>query len=501
MTRGRDDSRDDAYDVPAMNTGAQRATLRELLAAAYFDRRRILATLLLGLLLTAGAAMLVPKRYTAEASLLLRLGREYVYTPEVGDANASQPLTYDREQTLQAEAKILTSRDVLESVVDKMGAATIYPALSQAGGSAPQQRARAVLALERAVDADLLKGSNLLQVSYRHDNAELAAQVLAQLIEGYLHKRLVVFSSASYGTAEADFAQRTAELRAAEAKIAEFKQAHGIRSFAEEQTLLLTQRNAVEQRQSDVALALAQAGGRNGALQARLPAIPSEVTLSTETQRGEAAESARKLVLDLRLKEREASAKYHDTEPAVQDARADLQRATAYLRELEAQPPRSVRTGRSALRDGAESALLNAGTELAQAQAGRQTLVQQRAALDKRLAELAASESELRTLERERHLTEVNYDAAAKRLRDETVLADLDRQRKSNVSVVQRPMVPLEAKSVRGIVLLVGGLLSVFAAVLVAFLSALWRDTFLSPAQAERALGLPTLASIPRTTP
>lgn len=487
------------HGPPGLAHANHPTTLRDLVAAAYHDRRRIAIALLLGLLLTAVAASLTPRRYTAEASLLLRLGREYVYTPEVGDPNAAQPLTYDREQTLLAEAKILSSRDVIESVVDKLGVAGIYPALAGSGEPPAQQRARASLLLERSLDAELLKGSNLLQVSFRHDNPELSAQVLAQLIEAYLKKRSQVFSSASYGTAEADFAVRTNELNAAELRIAAFKSAHGIRSFTEEQSLLLAQRNAVEQRQSDVALSLAQAGGRTAALQAGLAQIPAEVTLSSETQRGEAAESARKQLLDLRLKERDALAKYHDSEPAVQDVQADIRRVNGYLKELEAQPPRSVRTGRSPVRDGAETALLGSSAELGQARAGKTTLADQRSAIDKRLGDLAGSERELRTLERERKLTEVNYDAAAKRLRDEMVLADLDRQRKSNVSVVQRPMVPLEAKSARGIVIVVGLLLSVCAALLTAFLSALWRETFLTPAQAERALGLPTLAAIPRS--
>jgi polysaccharide biosynthesis protein PslE len=475
-----------------------RVTLRDILTVAFHDRLRIALALLLGLLLTAAVASMVPKKYTAEASLLLRLGREYLYTPEVGDPNAAQPVPYDREQTMLAEAKIMTSHDVIAGVVNTLGAAQIYPGMAALTASPDERNAKATLALQKSLDAELLKGSNLLQVSFKHDNAQTSARVLNEVIEAYLRKRAQVFSSTSNGGAEADVLTRREQMTAIEARLAQFKSERGIRSFAEEQTLLLAQRNAIEQRQSDVGLALAQADGRTQSLNRQLSRIPAEVKLSTETQRGEAAENARKVLLDLKLKEREAGNKFFDGEPAVQDARANLQRANEHLRELETQPPRTTRVGRSAVRDGTESDLVRSTADLLQSKAGSAALAAQRSAINTRLTELATSEDELRTLERERRLTEAQYEAATKRLRDERVSADLDRQRKSNVSVVQRPTVPTEARSLVPVVVVVGGLLSLCAALLVGFLSALWRDTFITPSEVQRGLGVPLLASVPR---
>jgi len=448
-------------------------SLRDMLVSLHRDRRRILAALFTGLLLTAIVAEIVPDRYTAEAALLLGPGRENAYTPELGDSAAAQPTAYDFEQTQQAEARIVASRDVIDEVVAEMGAATIYPALA-ASGDHSQQRAKAALAISRALDAELLKGSNLLQISYWHDNPQMAALVLQRLIDAYRRKRMQLFSATGYGSAQADFAVRAEELDSAEANAAAFKRAHGIQSFAEEQSLLLVQRNVLEQREADIALNLSQAKGRSQALRSRLAALPTEVVLSSETQRG-GVEGARQPMVELRVKD--------------------------YQRARDANATRSVLTGRSAVRDGAESELLRASADLGQARAGQSSLQEQRASIDQRLAELAASESDWRRLERERRLAEANYEAAAKRLRDESVLADLDRQRRSNVSVVQKPTVPLEAKSARSAVLAIGVLLSLCAALLTAFLSALWRDTFLTPDQVRRGIGLPLLGTISRVGP
>ena len=474
-----------------------RVTLRDLLTIAWHDRKRIGAAVLAGLLLTLLAALSMPRNYSAEASLLLRLGREYLYVPETGDPSTAQPLPYDREQTLVAEAKILTSRDVLESVVAQLGVARVYPQITTNRTATAAEQAEATKALGRAIKADLLKGSNLLQVSFRHPDAETSARVLDQVIDSYLLKRRDVFASSSGGQAEAELAARRIQLNTAEARLASFKQARGIRSFSEEQSLLLAQRSEIERRQTETNLALAQADGRRAALAAQLGRLPAEVKLQRETARGEAAEAARKLLLDLQLKEREASSKFFDGEAQVQDVRADIERVKAHLRMLEQSPPEAVRTGRSPVRDGAESDLVRSAADLSQSRSGLTALAAQRAAIDKRLGELANSESELRALERDRRLAEVQYEAAAKRLRDERVLTDLDLQRKSNVSVVQRPAVPAQAESKRSLVLVLGIILSLGLGVLVAFLSALWRDTFLTPADVQRELGLPLLGAIP----
>ena len=484
-----------ARDQDAPNYTPRGTALLELLTVFFKDSKRIGTAFLLCLVLTVIVSFVPSKKYTSDAALLLRLGREYVYTPEVGDSNTGTPITYDREQTLLAETKILTSREIKFSVLDKMGVAQIYPHL--AVGTPEQQRNAALPLFERALEAELLKGSNLMQVSFTHTDPVVAAKVLTQVIDAYLQRRSVIFASAAYGTAEADFVIRTIQLNEAETKLAALKSKRSIRAFGEEQTLLLTQRNSLELRQADSALLLAQANGRTASLKNSLEGLQADVTLSSETQRSDATESARKILLDLTLKERDLSAKFLDGHLLVQDVRADIKRTNDFIRELEAKPIRNVRTGRSPARDMVESELLRSKADAQQASAGASALLAQRTAIDQRLAAFAVTEIELPALERERRFAEVNYDAAAKRLRDEQALEDLDRKRRSNVSIVQAPVVPMKAKILQPLILLVGLFLSLCAALLTAFLSALFRDTFLTPDHVERRLGLPMLAAIP----
>ena len=473
------------------------SSLREVLTHLMADRWRIGSVFLLGLVLTVVAAYLAPKHYVADASLLLRLGREYIYTPEVGSTDNATPIAYDREQSQAAESRILLSRDLHEAVLDKLGDATVYPELAAAIPDPAKRRAQALVAFGNAVTAELLKGSNLLQVSFKHKDAEMSARVLSQLVEAYLNKRIEVFSRSVRGTVDAEFSARKAELTRAEAALATFKAQHGISAFNEEMSLLLAQRNQLDQRLTDNRLSVAQASGRTQALRNGLNDLRGDVQLMSETQRSDAVDHARNLLVDLRLKERDLSSKFSDDNFAVQDIRTDIARTEMLLREYEARPQRTVRTGRNPARDATETDLVRTQADRSQASAGTSTLATQRAAIDQRINVLAAAESTLRTLERDRRLAETTYEAAAKRQRDEQALEALDRQQRSNVSIVQSPRVPLEAKSMRPAILLFGTVLSLCAALAAAFIGAALRDTFLTPEELQRGLDVPLLAAIP----
>ncbi len=66
-------------DMIVVPQSAARGTpLRDLLTHAFRDRYRIALAFAIGMVLTVVASMLPSKKYTSEAALLLRLGRENI---------------------------------------------------------------------------------------------------------------------------------------------------------------------------------------------------------------------------------------------------------------------------------------------------------------------------------------------------------------------------------------------------------------------------------------
>src|SRR5262245_35001921 len=66
-----------------------------------------------------------PPMFEAEASLLVRLGREYIYRPEVGPNE--NPRTPSLSEMVNSEVEILSSRDLAEQVVKELGVQKLYP--------------------------------------------------------------------------------------------------------------------------------------------------------------------------------------------------------------------------------------------------------------------------------------------------------------------------------------------------------------------------------------
>lgn len=483
---------------------ASRGSLRDALAHCFRDRRRIGLAFLIPFLVTIGLGFVPTPRYTSDASLLLRLGREYFYTPEVGDATAAAPVAFDREQTLRAEVEILTSRDVEEAAIAKIGLARIYPKMAEAKVDTPaneQKRlASALIEFNRNLDVVLAKDTNVVHLSFTHTDPVMATEALSAVIDIYLDKRRAIFNASSSTGTQEHVASLRYRLNETEHRLDELKRTRNIQSFPEQQTLLLAQRQSVEMKLADASLALAQSAGRAAALKSGLASTPAAVELSAETQRSESVDSTRKTLLDLRLKERDLSSKFTDSNPTVQDVRTDIARTEAFLKDLESRPSRLVKTGRSPVRDGIESDLAKSLADQGQATASNRALLVERDDIAARLTRLTSSQRELETLDRERKQLEIALDSATRRLEDEVVVQGLDASRKSSVKLLQAAREPLQAHSIRLVLLVIGTLFSVACALLVAFVSALWRDTFLSPDDVQRSLGLPLLAAVPRVT-
>ena len=89
------------------------------------DRRLMIVVFAVLLAIGLGVALTMKTRYPAHASLLVRLGPEYVYQPNVGDAARGAIPTND--QLVQSEVEILNSQELRRRVIDELGMAEVAP--------------------------------------------------------------------------------------------------------------------------------------------------------------------------------------------------------------------------------------------------------------------------------------------------------------------------------------------------------------------------------------
>jgi len=180
-------------------------TLSDILFALFKRKGTIMLFATLGIIAAAAVYFLYPPSYESQAKLLVRyvLERSAIDPVEAEKAGANSSSEADR--VIGAEIEILTSWDLAMQVAHAIGPKRLLPTLNDATES---QAARNVINNLKVIST---KGSNIIFISYKSSNPEIATLVLQELLSLYFVKHLEVHRSAG----AFDFvAQQTDQVRA-----------------------------------------------------------------------------------------------------------------------------------------------------------------------------------------------------------------------------------------------------------------------------------------------
>ncbi|MBV9391896.1 MAG: hypothetical protein JOY96_08400, partial [Verrucomicrobia bacterium] len=178
----------------------------------------------------AAIYFLSPPIYESSAKLLVK----YVVERSALDGE-NQIKTSSGSQTntlINSEVEILTSEDLALSVVDQIGAERILK-----GTPGPVSREEAALRIVKALSVTALKDTDIIEVTYRNQDPELATLVLDDLVKLYFDKHLEVHRSTGVFdlvTKEAGQLRQRSEETQQELK--ELKAKAGVVSLAESTT-------------------------------------------------------------------------------------------------------------------------------------------------------------------------------------------------------------------------------------------------------------------------
>jgi len=231
--------------------------LGEILFALFKCKRTIIICAAVGILAAAAVYFLSPPSYQSEAKLLVRyvLERSGVDPAEAEKAGAAGNTEADR--VIGAETEILTSWDLAVQVAQALGPQRVLPPpqdrftqivralglkrlLPPSGASATE--GDAAQSIFSGLKVLTNKGSNIILISYKNPNPEIATLVLQELLSRYFVKHLEVHRSAG----AFDFvAQQTDQVRArlnqTEDALKALKEKTGIASLKEGSTALTTE--------------------------------------------------------------------------------------------------------------------------------------------------------------------------------------------------------------------------------------------------------------------
>src|SRR6266513_4263269 len=197
--------------------------LNDIFFALFKRKRTIMGCAAAGIIAAAAVYFLYPPSYESQAKLLVRYVLERRGVEPIDGANSAA--ANDTDKVIGAEIEILTSWDLAVQVAQALGPQRLLPPardlfsrlvqaiglkrlLPRSGASATEGDAAGSVASGLKVTN---KGSNIILISYKNRNPEIATLVLQELLSRYFVKHLEVHRSVG----AFDFvAQQTDQVRA-----------------------------------------------------------------------------------------------------------------------------------------------------------------------------------------------------------------------------------------------------------------------------------------------
>jgi len=489
-------------------------TLRDLLAVV-FRHRRLAVNSFLGILLgTLLSLWILPKQFEAEMKILVKRERtDPVITSEANAAPQYSPSV--TEEDLNSEVELLKSRDLLEKVVLTCGLERARPnplwaslsAAARANDASPspptdESISKAVRLLEKKLQIEPVKKTNLIAVTYESTDPQLAAQVLVTLANLYLEKHVAVHrppGAFDFFKQEAD--QYRSGLASAEARLAAFGRNNGVVSAQLEKDLTVRKLTDFESALQETQASISETKHRIRALETQIASTPPRRTTQIrKTDNAQLLQQLESTLLTLELKRTDLLSKFDPSYRPVQEVETEIAQTRSAIAAAENQPLRDETTDQDLTFEWLQGELAKARAELAALEA--------RAASTERIvrdyredaSQLDGQEMVQADLIRDAKSAEDNYLLFLRKQEESRISDALDQKRIVNVAIAEAATVPALPSSAPWVsTLLVGILLAILVGLGSTFAADYLDSTIRTPDELEQALNVPVLSAMPGT--
>lgn len=458
-------------------------SVRQLLVQLFYNQKAILVCLAIGLAAGVAAAVLTPPRYTAESLILLRI--DAAARAQEGLNGPPAYVGGEAEQrVLQSDVRIASSDPVIHGAL-----------IALARDRSADVPADAMTRFARALTVEIEPGSNVLRIAFDDPDRERALAAVQAVIDAYTTRRADLYVNASRARQDHEIDRYQAALSRTEDEIQQTRLDHDVLDIDKDVALASDRLDALDQRAD-------QARERRGAVAAELASVarqsastPERVADSQERTNATPNDEARNTLLRLRQERAHVVEQYAADWPGLAEIDARIAAAQAQIVENSQDIRSSDRTVRNPVADLLAQRSATLRIELASLDRQLAELATQRAAARGRVADLRDAEMRLHDLERSRSASETIHRSlligrAGAALEDQAVdAAD------TTVRIVQPPTAPMSGRDLRPTLLLAGAALGVALAIGATAVGAVARQVFITPDEAEAALGLERLMS------
>lgn len=503
-------------------------SIRDALVIAFKYRVRALAVFAGCVALAIVVCIVMTPIYAATSSVLIKLGRELVYRPEVGvNSNVSAPPVIDKDEVLASNIAIMTSRDIEERVITTIGIAELYPTLvdppdwelaiyrtiraaREAIGLDSQPEAlidRALYKFNKRLKIEAVKKTNVIEVTFEHPDPAMAARVTNLVVDYFKQKTLAVYSDPNLGFMERQVTEDRAALLEAEGKLATYRQENGIYQLSDQIDLLLRQRIEIDTSFKGLVSRIQELQGMVTSLRAQRKAVPANIPLYSENERYKVLDDTQSQLLTLRLREKELASKFNDSFPELVNVREQIAITNDFLKKREAEALAKTRVGTNEVAKELELETLRRDTELTSLIARRDVTEEQLQRIDQTIQDLSGRERAMLPLQRDVDAKTDTLKQSIAKAEEARTLDGLNREKSASFAVFQVAVPPDPSKPARPapwLYIPAAIVIGLIGAGFTAFFSYYLLDGFLTPDQAAARLGVPVLGVIgvkPRVSP
>ncbi len=485
----------------------------DLLAACSNHKKKMLflASLIMGL--TIAYVFVAKHKYTSEAQVFVRLGKESVALDPTATTGQTIGVQESREKEIYSVQSLMRSRNVLERVVDAVGVGKILEESSEPKTESKlpidldyvktfnplyvdSPRDKAIESLEKGLEIYTPRNTAIVGLRYETISPELAAEVLEHVISATITEHVRVhqsLGSSSFFITQSD--QLKAQVEGLEKEMLEFKNRTGVADLDKQRELQIARISQLENAQLT---ALSELEGVRSEIDSRrelLASQPNEVQLQATTGlASSAAEGMREQLFSLQIREKELLTRYEPTHPRVQQIKEQIEAAQTTMQNEDALTQRTV--GLNQNRQSMESALMNQVAIASSLAARNNILTQQIVQAKEQLNEINQNGIRLAELTRKLELANSTYLDYARRSEQARIDLALGEENLSNLSILQPPSVSQIPSSPKlGMILFAGFTLAVFSSMLMAVAFQLRDRRVQSPTHLER-LDTPYLGEV-----
>ncbi len=453
-------------------------SLRDLLAEAFFSQRLILTCLGAGLLVGVAGLALARSEYVAQSQILIRVAAEPA--PREGLNGPAMPLAGDAVQRIvQSDIEMIVSDPVLAAALVRQ---------HKPAGAGEIERLRARLRVSAETNASLIR------ISLTDTDRTRALGTLAALLTAYTQRRADLYRSGPALRQDKLLQDCEAQIDRLAGAIADIRRRNGVLDIAQAVQLATASLDALDQRLDQARERRSADMAERAATLAALPRTPEQIFERRDVTNATPNDDGRNTLLRLRQDRAHMASQYAADWPGLVELDRKIAAAQSEVLANAHDERHSDHTARNPVFDQLSSRRAALDLDLAALTSQIGALLRERDAAQARIAALQGVDADLHALERQRAVQEgIQRQLATSRAAGRLADAAVD-DGEAALRVIQPPSAPLRGKSLGRTYLLAGVLLGLAGALAGSCCASVLRQRYISPREAERALGLPALA-------